>query len=170
MFDLVSFDFDHAIEYFNTDMTPFDDYSLNNLVYVIEKDTNKSVPIVTVTAGQAPDNFDISSVDWETMSNYTYDSGAGPTTTMVQSRMVYIQTKRSLFARALIMCLLLVNWALTTGSIYIVLVVVCKTGKINEAVLLLPVTIVLTVPTLRGLYAGSPPFGIFIGKSRALRS
>lgn len=71
--------------------------------------------------------------------------------------------KRSMLARAFTMCMLLVNWALTAGSVYITLIVAIRKERVNDAVPLVPVTAVLTVPAIRALYVGSPPFGIFIG-------
>ena len=40
---------------------------------------------------------------------------------------------------------------------------------VNDTVLLLPVTLVLVIPALRRLYPGSPPFGIYLGRSPAPR-
>jgi hypothetical protein len=80
------------------------------------------------------------------------------------------ETKRTRLAQAFTLCLLLVSWALTIGSIYITLLIVFRTEETDDAVLLFPVTIVLTVPTLRSLDTGSSPFGIVIGKYEALRS
>jgi len=150
-------------------MAPFDTYSFNISAFVIEKATNVSIPIVTLTAGQAPNNFDISSVDAETTSNYTYDSETGPTTINAHSKIAHFKLKRSRSAQTLTICLFLVNWALTVGSVYIVFTVF-RGEETDDAVLLLPVTIVLTIPTLRSLYPGLPPFGIYIGKFRAPRS
>ena len=155
---------------YSVDMIPFDAYSLTVFAFVIEKATNSSTPVVAFIAPDAPDNFVISSTEEMAMNNYTYDSGTGPTVTEVQSSVVFIEVARSQFARAFTMCLLLINWAFTIGSIYVVLVVAIRDGGKNDTVLLLPVTIILTIPALRELYIGSPPFGIFIGKSRALRS
>ena len=169
MYSQTSFAVDHSIDFLNTDIAPFDTSYVTAFAFVIDKATNTAVPIVTFVAGQAPNNFDISSDEMETTSKYTFNPGSGPNTIVVPSRMVYIQATRSLFARGLTMCLFLVNWALTIGSIYIMLVAVSEKGKINEAILLLPITIILTIPTLRGLYTGSPPFGIYIGGCRALR-
>ena len=168
VWDLVTFGRLHIVDYLDTTMAPFDVYSLSVLVFVIERATNKPMPIVTLTAGQAPNNFDVSSVEAEMTNNYTYYSGTGPTTISVNSRFAEITAKRSRFARALTICLFLINWALTTGSIYIMVLVVSGRVGVNDAILFLPVTIVLTIPTLRILYPGSPPFGIFIGKSREL--
>jgi len=149
-------------------MLPFDAYSFSILVFVIEKETNKSVPIVTLAAGQAPDNFDVSSTSVET-TTYTYDSEAGLTMIDVDFRTIRIQVKRSRSAQALTMCLFLANWALTAGSICIVLVAIFKREETNDADLLLPVVTILIIPAPRSLYPGSPPFGIFIGMSWAPR-
>jgi hypothetical protein len=159
----------HSVDFVNTGMAPFDGYSLSISAFVIERETGNPVPIVKLTAGQAPDNFDISSFETWTMSTYTFDSGAGQTTMEVLSRVVYIEAKRSRFAQALTLCLFLVNWALSVSSIYIVLLVISGTEGARDAVLVLPVTIVLTIPTIRNLYPGSLQLGIFIGKSRALK-
>lgn len=167
---MTAFDVDHGIDDFNPTRTPFDTYSLTVFAFVIEKATNKSMPIVTFAAGEAANNFVISSLQSETMSNYTYNSGTGPTTIEVRSVTTYIEVKRSQVAQAFTTCLLLVNYALTVGSIYIVLAVVFKKGKIDAAVLVLPVTIILTIPALRNLYPDSPPFGIYIGGSWTLGS
>ena len=155
---------------YSVDMIPFDAYSLAVFVFVIEKATNSSTPVVAFIAPDSPDNFVISSTEEVAMNNYTYDSWTGPTVVEVQSSVVSIEVGRSQFARAFTMCLLLINWTLTIGSIYVVLVVAIRDGGKNDTVLLLPLTIILTIPTLRDLYVGSPPFGIFIGKSRVLRS
>jgi len=160
----------HDIKYLDTYVAPFDAYSFSALVFVIEKETNQSIPIVTLTAGQASEkNFDVSSVGVKTMNSYTYDSEMGPTTTNVDSGIVYIEAKRSRFAQTLTICLFLINWTLAACSIYIVILVAFRRERTNDAVLLLPVTIILTIPTLRGLYPCSPPFTMFIGKSRARR-
>ena len=151
-------------------MAPFDTSYVAAFAFVIEKATNTAIPIIALVAGEAPNYFDISSKAMETTSNYTYDSGTGETTIEVPSKVIYIQATRSLFTRALTICLLLVNWALTIGSIYIMLIAIFKEEGVNEAVILLPITIILTIPTLRSLYPGSPPFGIYIGKPQALRS
>lgn len=164
------FNVDHSLDFGDPGSVPFDTYSLSALAFVIEKATNKSVPIITFAAGEGPDNFVVSSIRAQTKNNYAYDSGTGPTTVEVGSSMIVMTVKRSQLARAFTVCLLLINTALTIGSAYITLLVVFRRGGMNDTVLLLPVTIVLTVPALRGLYVGSPPFGIYIGGSRSPRS
>lgn len=167
---MAAFSLAHLVDYFNTNVAPFDTYSFSISAFVIEKATNEPVPIVILTAGEAPANFDVSSTEVETTNDYTYDSGTGPATINVHSKLVHIGAKRLRSMQILTMCLFLVNWTLTTASIYIVVLVVFGRERMNDAVLLLPVTIILTIPTLRSLYPGLPPFGIYIGKSRTLRS
>jgi len=160
----------HLVDYFNTNVAPFDAYSLSTSVLVIEKATNESIPVVTFAVGEAPVNFGVSSIEVETINSYTYDSGTGPTTINADSRIAHIKVKRTRFARTLTICLFLVNWALTAASVYIVVLVVSRKEGMHDAVLLLPITIILTIPTLRSLYPGPLPFGILIGESRAPRS
>ena len=149
---------------------PFDWYISSVSMFVIEKATNKSVPVVAFAAGDGPENFVVSSVSEPTKSNFTYDSGTGRTTVEVESSVVWVEARRSQLSQAFTLCLFIVNWALTVGSVYITLLALVGTAKMDPAVLLLPVTLVLTIPTLRSLYVGSPPFGIFIGEYRVFVS
>lgn len=55
---------------------------------MIEKATNKTVPIITFAAGEGPGNSVISSFDVKTRSDYIYDPGAGPTTVEIDSCVV----------------------------------------------------------------------------------
>ena len=145
---------------------PFDLYYFAASAFVIDKATNKSVPMFVFAAGNGPENFVVSSTNTSTLSNFTYNSGTGPTTVPVESSVVQMIVKRSQLAQAFTLCMFIVNWALTIGSVYITLLVLVGTGKMDSTVVLLPVTLVLTIPTLRSLYVGSPPFGIYIGEHR----
>ena len=165
-----AFNVEHDIDGWDKDRVPFDTYYLTVLAFVIEKATNKSVPIITFSAGEGPNGFLVSSSEEQVKSNYTYDSGTGSTTVEVESHVVQIDVGRSKLARAFTMCLLLVDSGLAVGSTYVMLLVFFKRDGLDSTVLLLPVTIVLTIPALRGLYPGSPPFGIYIGRFRALGS
>jgi len=172
MYRLTAFNTDHATDLFITENVPFDAYSLAVSVFVIEKATNSSMPIIKFAVGDALDNFVTSSIEDRAvlMSPFVYDSGTGPTEISARSSVVDILVEKSQFAQALTLCMFIINWALTVGSVYITLVVVFRKEGKSDAILLLPITIILTIPTLRNLYVGSPPFGVLIGKSRALRS
>ena len=162
---------DHNIDYsIFPGMVPFDFYNLDAAVFMIDKATNASVPIVTFAAAEGPENFAVSSFLTLTKSNYTYDSGTGPVTVEVESASAEIQVKRSRLTKAFTVSLALVNSALTIASAYITLLVVVRREKMNDSFLVLPVTVVLTIPALRGLYVGSPPFGIYLGRCQAFRS
>ena len=152
------------------DFVPFDTYVFSSSAFVIEKATNKSVPIVAFATGRIAGNFVVSfDQELSTMNHFTYDSGMGPTTVEVESHWTQFDARRSRFAQASTLCLLIINWALTIGSIYITLLAVFRREKMDAAVFLLPVTIILIIPSLRNLYVGSPPFGVYIGKFWTLR-
>lgn len=161
---------EHPIDVLAPDRVPFDSYYITALVFMIDRATNESMPIISFAAGEGPNGFIVSSTNEWVWSSYTYDSGTGPKTVDVPSTIAFITIKRSRLARAFTMCLLLVDSGLAVGSTYVMLLVFFKRDGLDSTVLLLPVTIVLTIPTLRGLYPGSPPFGIYLGRFRALRS
>ena len=152
------------------DVVPFDSYFFTASVFVIEKATNKSVPIAAFAAGDGPDNFVVLSSNIPTTNNFTYNPGTGPTTVTVESSLIAMEAKRSQLAEAFTLCLFIVNWALTLGSVYITFFALIGTRRMDPSVLLLPVTLVLTIPTLRELYVSSPPFGIYIGEHQVVIS
>jgi hypothetical protein len=94
VYKLTVFDVDHDIDISTMPMAPFDAYSLTVSAFAIENATNRSVPIITFAAGEAPNNFVVSSVETETKGNYTYDSGTGPTTVEVQSSVIDIEANK----------------------------------------------------------------------------
>jgi hypothetical protein len=169
VYRLTVFDVDHGIDTSTMPMAMFDACSLTVSTFATENATNRAVSIVTFAAGKALNNFLVSSVEAETKNNYTYDSGAGPTTAEAQSGVIDIGARRTRLAQSFTLGLLLVNLALTIGLTYITLVIF-RTEGINGTVPLFPVIIVLAIPTLRNLCTGSPLSVIAIGKSKALGS
>ena len=145
---------------------PFDDYVLNAFAFAIDKATNESVHITRFTAADPLNNFITFARDTETVNEFTYETGNGEVTIQVESRALEVRVHRSVLAQAFTMCMLLVNWALTIGSLYITLVMLVRREKMSEAVLALPITVVLTIPVIRSLFIGSPPFGILLGALR----
>ena len=113
---LGAFQMDHDIDYPSPDMAVLDGYTFAASAYVLEKATNKSVPIAAFAAREKVDNFVISPILRCARNNFTNDSGTGPIT------------------------MLLTNWALTIGSIYITLLVVSEKYKMDPGFVLLPVT------------------------------
>ena len=142
---------------------PFDDYIMNAFVFVIDKATNTSVHITRFTAADPLNNFVTFARDTETTNKFTYETGNGTVTVDVESRALVVTVSRSVLAQAFTMCMMLVNWALTVGTVYITLVMLVRREKMSDAVLALPITVVLTIPAIRALFVGSPPFGILLG-------
>jgi len=134
--------------------------------FVVESSTNKSIPITTFAVGDGdygPVDFTTTSVELETRNNFTYNTEGGPITVEVESRAVLATTRRSNNARVLTFAMFAINWILTLGSVAIALVSLLRRGEVNDGVAFLPVTVILSIPTIRGLYVGSPPFGTPIG-------
>ena len=142
---------------------PFDTYVLNAFIFVIDPTTNRSVPITKFAVADPLSNFVTHFTDSPTASKFTYDAGDGPVTTDVESRALELDIRRSVISRAFTMCMWIVNWALTAGTVYITLVILVDTQKMSDAVLALPITVILTVPAIRELYVGEPPFGVMLG-------
>jgi len=157
-----SFTMDFDLGTATQDMVPFDVYSLTALVFVVDRETNTSLPVITFEAGSGTSGFDISSSEDAKKSSWTYESPSGPNTVVVDASFISITVKRSQLAQAFTLCLMLINSALTVGSAYIAFLAVVKREAVSDSVLLLPVTVVLIIPALRTLYVGSPPFGIYI--------
>ena len=161
------FDVDHRIKPVHPNMIPFDRYQFSTLVVAIDKTTNKSIHIASLSAVEGVESFVVASVQHHGKGG-TFE---GPTGAIeVETGEAEIIVERSMLAQAFTLCLFLINTALAIGSTYITLLVVLRREETNEGVLLLPVTIVLTIPTLRTLFVGSPPFGIFIGRLLTLGS
>jgi len=110
-----------------------------------------------------PVDFTTASVEVETKNNFTYNTKDGPVTVEVESRTVLATTRRSNNARALTFSMFAINWILVLGSVAIALMVFARRGEVKDGVAFLPITVILSIPTIRVLYVGSPPFGIFIG-------
>ena len=162
---------DHSLGGFSQSLAPFDTHLLTATAFVIEKATNRSVPIIAFAAGEGPSNYVVSSSPaLRARNNYTYDPGTGPTTVEAESSVIVMKLEKSQLTQAFTVCLLLVNLALTVGSVYVTIVVLSRRERIHEGILLFPVTVVLAIPALRNLYPGSAPFGIYVGKSQTLGS
>ena len=138
-------------------LAPYDDYVLDIEAFVIDPATNQSLPILKFSAADPTDNFYADNqVEWDTENTFNGER--------VPSRHFQMRVKRSCLSRAFTMALLIVNWSLTVGCLRITLVSVVGHEELGEGTLLLPITVILTIPALRGLYVGSPPFGEHLEK------
>ncbi|KAF9644675.1 hypothetical protein BDM02DRAFT_3190381 [Thelephora ganbajun] len=139
---------------------PFDRYVLSAFVFVIDTATNQSVSITRFASADPLNHFITHFTDAPTTNKFTYDAGRGPATVDVESRALELDVRRSLRSRGFTMCMWVINWALTSGTVYITLVVLVNTEKMSDGVLALPITVILTIPTIRGLYVGTQPFDV----------
>ena len=96
-------------------------------------------------------------------SKFACGAGEGPVTVDVVSRALELDIRRSVFSRAFTMCLWIVNWALFARTMYVTLAIAVNAQKVTDVVLALLITVILTVPAIRALYVGEPPFGILLG-------
>jgi len=145
-------------------MDPFQRYSFNTFVFAIDTLTNHTVDIVMFGILDTLGDFVIRSHDAPDTSEFTYDSGNGLVTTEVGSRILRAEITRSAIAKAFAICLFLVNWMLTVGSVYITALVASKMLDANSVVAALPFSAPLTIPTIRFLYTNSPLLGTSIGQ------
>ena len=95
------------------------------------------------------------------MNNFTYDAEGGQATAEVKSYTIFAGIGRSVPARGLTYSMFTINWILTLSSIITTSIMFNREGEMAMA--LLPITVILTIPAIRNLYVGSPPFGIYLG-------
>jgi len=159
-----SFKTEHEIEDGYQYLAPNDEYSFSAFVFVIERTTNKSIPIDTFeiqTTG--PGDFGTKSDSFSTTNAFTYNAGSGPITVNVTSSTMFASVVRSAPARALTYSMFAINWILVVCSIVTTSVAFNRGGeKSDVGITLLPITVILTIPTIRSLYVGSPSFGIYL--------
>ena len=147
-------------------MTPLDNYDFTAFVFVVEKATNKSIPITTFAVGDAePGDYSTTSETTQSINSFTYDADNGTITVEVESYTTLVNVKHSTRARALTFSMFGINWALTLCSLAITMIVANK-KEVKDGIALLPITVILSIPVIRSLYIGSPPFGILFGAHR----
>ena len=144
-------------------MAPFDHYAFHAIAFAIDPTTNRSVRVATFAVTDTLGDFVVRSHDAAATSKFAYDSGDGPATMEIESRVLQAKIKRSAIAKAFTSCLFFVNWSLTVGSVYITVLVALGRLRANSMIAGLPFSALLTIPAIRSLYSASPPLGISIG-------
>ncbi|TFK67770.1 hypothetical protein BDN72DRAFT_960751 [Pluteus cervinus] len=135
---------------------PFDWYSFSTSFLVLDSSTNASVPIVRAALSDFADNFTPVSSAQPAKMNFNG-------TTFDSANVVTVRLSRNPTAKIYAIMLLVVNWALTASVVMITIIGVVSTEtELGEGVLILPVTVILTVPALRALFIGNPPIGIML--------
>ena len=166
LLDLPSFDMEHRLGAGGQYITPLDRYLFQAFVFIVEKATNKSVPITTFACGDAePGDYTTTSETIQSTNSFTHEAEGGPITVEVESHTTFLEVKHTIRARALTFSMFAINWVLTLCSLAVTMIMANR-REVKDGVALLPITIILSIPTIRGLYIGSPPFGIFFGAHR----
>lgn len=162
---LFTFSMDHEIETGVQFFAPNDLYTFSSFVFAIEKSTNKSIPIISFEIGSSGSgDFGTTSEVVPSANQFTYTGGSGPTTVNVDSHTIFASVGRSVPARALTYSMFAINWVLAVCSIITTSVSFNRGNESTDfGITLLPVTVILTIPAIRNLYVGAPPFGIFLG-------
>ena len=165
------FKIDHDLDAHTWDLAPFDVYSFDLNLFAIEKATNKSLDIyASLFGGGGVSGFNFLSIEKRIETTRITELEIGRTIVGVKSSWLSTVVKRSWLVKAFTVLLLITNSALSICSAYVTLLAVTRREKMNDAVLFFPVTAILTIPALRYLYPGSPPFGIYLGRPLVLRS
>ena len=168
---LVSFNTEHRVETDSTFWSPIHQYEFITFVFVVERATNKSVPITMFGVGEVEfGDLTTTSLEVSTTNQFTYGANDSQNTTEVESRTIFAQVKYSIRARMITFAMLILNYLLASLSVVITVIVVVQRERVKDSVALLPVTIVLSIPAIRCLYVGSPPFGIYIGAYRGFHA
>ncbi|KAF9785342.1 hypothetical protein BJ322DRAFT_1193734 [Thelephora terrestris] len=144
---------------------PEDECIFAAIIFVLDEATNSSVPISDLSlVSSGPGDFDT-----ENNGNgpgislkIVHDAGGGPTAEWVQATYLTVEIKHSQRARAITYSMFTINWILTLSSMITTSVMFNRRGEGKDMVALLPITVILTIPVIRSLYVGSPPYGIFL--------
>jgi len=135
---------------------PWETYNLATTFVAVNHKNNTVLPILRVAPVDSANDFSPAFLDWP--STIPFNGTAEAT-----SRSMYLFLKRTPLAKAFSVTIFAVNWLLT-GLVVFVTVVAFQRSKerMPDALLLLPVTVILIVPSLCALMAGSPAFGILL--------
>ena len=143
---------------------PFERHSFYASVFAIDPIANSSVQIAMFGILDAPESFVIRSYNAAGTSKFTYESGGGPVTEEVESRILRAEIEQSVIAKAFAVCLFIGNWVTAVSSVYTTALVVFDKLEANSVITALPFSALLAIPTIRSLYISSPPLGCSVGK------
>jgi len=158
---LDSFNIEHDIKWGNEFYTPNDNYVFLVPFLAIERATNKSVPIFNLACGGVGSDFIAPSKMGVTRPKFTYETANGSTTVGFESRALEVKIRRSTRAKMLTFSMFAINWILVSCSVITTSLFFSPKRDVKEGFALLPLTVILTIPSIRALYSGSPSFGIF---------
>ena len=167
---LFTFKTELDVIYNNQYFSPNDVYVFQAFVFAFNNATNNTLSLsISIESNGAGDFSTLLGVD-HAHKNTTdiYPTGGGPPTERIKYYTLTGNIVHSPRARAITYSMFSINWILTLCSMIITSVTFSPQRRVKEVVALLPITVILTIPLIRDLYSGSPPYGIFLGKHRKL--
>ncbi len=132
---------------------PFDRYRAVTNFFAINSNNNTSLPISHLVFTDFANNFDPKTVEHPSRTVF---NGS-----FVDSFTSVLSLERTANAQLYTVMLFLLNWALTGMTVYITMLI--QIGEaLGEGIVVLPLTILLILPMIRGMFVESPPFGEFL--------
>jgi hypothetical protein len=131
---------------------PWDQYHVTTSFIAVNHESNATLPIVAIVPSEAAGGL---FTDYSTYHTKSYFNG----TADIPGQSVFFMLRRTFVVKTFVMTIFLVNWMLVAMIMFITVVAFCGKRQMPEGLLLLPVTIILTVPSLRALMVDSPAFG-----------
>lgn len=133
---------------------PYDRYFAQVLIHGLHSETNESIPLGVVLMDDTVDNFDVHVFDAAFVR--TNKPAIGQSSSAYGLRIAF---ERTLASNRLAILLFFINWLLTATVLYFA-VSACVGTVLADGVLILPITVILTIPALRALWVGAPAFGM----------
>ncbi|KAI0769667.1 hypothetical protein BD413DRAFT_555954 [Trametes elegans] len=135
---------------------PFDTYVLDTFFQAIDPGTNETLPTLFVRIADATNN--LQPYFMREANVRTAKPLMGESTSAYGLRYTF---RRTVLSQLFVMVLFIVNWLLTIVVVWIA--VSAYDGlPVAEGVLILPVSVILTIPALRALWDGAPAFGLLL--------
>lgn len=131
---------------------PWDFYMLDTSFIAVNHNTNASLPIARLAPVDFADTFSPDFSDAAVISTF---NGTANT----PGRYTHLTIRRSPLTKAFNVTIFVVNWALAFMVLFITSAAYWSKRDMPDQLMLLPVSVVLTVPALRALMIGAPPFG-----------
>ncbi|CAL1704825.1 unnamed protein product [Somion occarium] len=136
---------------------PFDGYQMETTFIARDSDTGQTLPILGARIVSSTNNmnfflrYDRATVQYNTTSGETSSS-----------RTMELALGRNGFTKAFVVTLFIVNWALTAVCAYITISATVG-DNLSESIVVLPLSVILTIPALRALWIDAPAFGLLLG-------
>ena len=114
--------------------------------------TNTTLPILRLAFSNSVNDFQPQIEESSTKTNVN--------NTVVNSRTTKLILRRSVGGQIFIVLIFTTNWVLTAAVVYITsLSVRSNAAKLGDGIIILPVTMILTLPQLRQFFVNAPLIG-----------